>query len=105
MPLVAETVMYEAIQRPGEFIYIPAGCPHAVRNNDDIVAISMNYVDVSNVWLYLWQKNLQDHFDDFEVYTSPDFPGGMSSAQRDLTFGEFKSTRWHELAGKFDILQ
>ena len=104
-PLVSKAVMYKAIQRPGDFIYIPAGCPHAVRNNDDILGISMNYVDISNLWLYLWQKNVGDDFDDFEVYTNPNFPGGMSSKQRDLTFGEFKSTRWHKLKNEFDILE
>jgi uncharacterized RmlC-like cupin family protein len=41
------------MQHPGDLFFIPGGCPHAVRNLDDITGLSMNYVDVSNWWLHL----------------------------------------------------
>jgi oxalate decarboxylase/phosphoglucose isomerase-like protein (cupin superfamily) len=33
---------YEIIQEPGQLIYIPPSCPHAVENLDDIVGIALN---------------------------------------------------------------
>ena len=36
------------VLHPGEVIYIPNGVPHQVRNLDDVIAVSMNYVDADN---------------------------------------------------------
>ena len=33
----------------GEVLFVPAGCPHGVRNVTDTVAISANYIDSSNL--------------------------------------------------------
>jgi hypothetical protein len=41
----------ETILAPGELLFVPAGSPHQVTNLDDIIAISMNYIDGSNVQL------------------------------------------------------
>jgi hypothetical protein len=102
-PLVATAPVYRGIQRPGELVFIPGGCPHGVRNLDDITGFSMNLLDPSNQWLYLWIKIYNNDFRDFELYTNPHFPRGMRSDLGDLTLGEFKSMRWYEMHDKFDI--
>ncbi|CAB9514273.1 HSPB1-associated protein 1 [Seminavis robusta] len=33
---------YEIIQEPGQLVYIPPSCPHAVENLDDIVGVALN---------------------------------------------------------------
>ncbi|GBG23936.1 Bifunctional arginine demethylase and lysyl-hydroxylase PSR [Hondaea fermentalgiana] len=104
MPLAVNAPMYQGTQHPGELIFIPGGCPHGVRNHDDIVGISMNYLDVSNEWLYLWMKLADHDFRDYELYANPAFPRGLRRDQKDLTFGEFKSQHWYaQSANSFDI--
>ena len=58
---------YKATQLPGDLVFIPGGCPHAVRNLDDIHGLSMNYVDSSNYYLHLWVRLLEFDFRDFEL--------------------------------------
>ncbi len=33
---------------PGDLLFVPSGTPHRVRNLDDTVAVSGNYIDSSN---------------------------------------------------------
>jgi hypothetical protein len=40
---------YECVLRPSEILFVPAGCPHAVKNLTHTSAISANFVDVSNL--------------------------------------------------------
>ena len=40
---------FEAILEPGDLIFVPSGMPHAVMNLETSVAISGNFVDVSNI--------------------------------------------------------
>merc|ERR1712194_650941 len=35
---------FEIIQKPGQLVYIPPDCPHAVENLDDTVGLAMNLV-------------------------------------------------------------
>lgn len=37
------------VLEPGDLIFVPAGTPHQVLNVDDTLALSMNYIDGSNV--------------------------------------------------------
>jgi len=90
-PLMTRAKMYQATQEPGDLVFIPGGCPHAVRNLDDIHGLSMNYVDSSNYFLHLYVRVLQFEFRDFELFTNKDFKQGVWSEQKHLTFGEFKS--------------
>jgi hypothetical protein len=90
-PLVARARMYTTTQLPGDLVFIPGGCPHAVRNHDHIHGISMNYVDSSNYLLHLWVRIMDQDWRDFELFTNKDFRQGVSSTQRHVTFGEFKS--------------
>ena len=47
-PLARNATMFEAVLGEGELIFIPSGAPHAAVNLDATVALSVNYVDVSN---------------------------------------------------------
>lgn len=94
-PLVRYAQKYEAIQEPGELMFIPAGSPHAVTNLEDIHAISMNYVDLSNIHLHLWSCLQSGRWSNFEMFTSQ-MTVGMRSDQTPLRFGEWKSQQWHE---------
>lgn len=46
-PELSDAVFYETILEAGEVIFIPGGSPHQVSNLDDIVAVSMNYLDAA----------------------------------------------------------
>lgn len=35
---------YEIIQEPGQLVYIPPNCPHAVENLEDTIGLAMNFV-------------------------------------------------------------
>ena len=64
---MARAKMYKTTQLPGDLVFIPGGCPHAVKNLDDIHGLSMNYVDSSNYYLHLWVRLLEFDFRDFEL--------------------------------------
>jgi len=100
-PLFEKVNMFYAIQKPGDLVFIPGGNPHAVRNNDHIHSMSMNYVDASNYYLHLWTILNDEDWRGFELMSNGDFPEGLDSSQQDLTWGEFKSTNWS--AKTFDI--
>ena len=92
-PLVSDAPMYEVVQYPGELVFVPSGAPHAVMNEDDIVALSMNYVDGSNLWRYLGEKVKLEEWEDIERFDVFKNPMGMSKSMGDVTFGEWKSGR------------
>ena len=100
-PLFEKANMFYTIQKPGDLVFIPGGNPHAVRNNDHIHSMSMNYVDASNYYLHLWTILNDEDWRGFELMSNGDFPEGLDSSQQDLTWGEFKSTNWS--AKTFDI--
>jgi len=105
-PLLKYAELFEGTQEPGDLIFIPAGNPHGVRNLEPIHALSMNYVDGSNVWLHLEQALATGSFADFadfELFTdNASIPFGLRSDQQPLKFGEWKSQRWREVV--FDLL-
>lgn len=95
-PLFARAKMYEAVQEAGDLIFIPANCPHAVRNLDQIHALSMNYVGPSNYLDYLESQLSNRNWRSFELFTGQDIMLGLKSAQETISFGEFKSTSWQK---------
>ena len=88
---------WRGVQNAGEFMFIPGNNPHAVRNLQNIIGWSMNYVDLGNRIEHLREQIMLNKFREVEQMTTADFPHGMNSRQQDLTFGEFKSQRWHEM--------
>lgn len=101
-PLIQHAQMYTAIQEPGELFFIPAGNPHGVRNLEDIHGISMNYVDASNVWLFLMSALSTGDWKAVEMFTDgKTFTHGLQSDQQAMQFGQWKSTPWKHLV--YDI--
>jgi len=47
-PLLKSVPRYECILEPGEIIFVPASSAHQVKNLEDSLALSGNYVDASN---------------------------------------------------------
>ncbi|KAL3877711.1 hypothetical protein ACJMK2_035376 [Sinanodonta woodiana] len=47
-PLLRNVQPRECILEPGDVLFVPAGCPHRVENLDTSLAISGNFVDLSN---------------------------------------------------------
>merc|ERR1740121_651152 len=91
-PLLKYAVRYEAIQEPGELLFVPAESPHAVQNLEPIHGLSMNYVDVSNVGFHLWETMFQEEWRRFEQFTdNVTFQHGLRSSQDHAYFGEWKS--------------
>merc|ERR1712232_1216602 len=68
-PLFRFAQLYSGVQEPGELIFIPGGNPHGVRNLEPIHGVSMNYVDASNVWLFLWHQLAESRWSSFEMFT------------------------------------
>jgi arginase family enzyme len=48
-PDLADAQLYETIQLPGEVLWTPPLCLHAVRNLEFSIAVTENYVDLSNL--------------------------------------------------------
>lgn len=102
-PLTKYAQLYEGVQEAAELIFIPGGNPHGVKNLEHIHGISMNYVDASNVWVYLWETLAERKWREFEIFTdNTTVPHGVRSEQEPMRFGDWKSTRWKDLA--YDIL-
>ncbi|CAB9519225.1 JmjC domain, hydroxylase [Seminavis robusta] len=47
---------YEFIQEPGQLVYIPPSCPHAVENLDDTVGLAMNLVPRDGIANHLHEQ-------------------------------------------------
>jgi hypothetical protein len=56
-PLSVEIPVYECILEPGEILFVPAGLPHQVVNLEDTIAVSMNYIDISNYRMAIEEIN------------------------------------------------
>jgi len=63
-PLSTRPHVYECILEEGEVLFVPAGSPHQVINMEDTIAISMNYIDISNIELALNEIARQDRAGD-----------------------------------------
>jgi hypothetical protein len=48
-PHLSEVALYEAEQLPGEVLWTPPLCVHAVRNLDHSIALTQNYIDLTNL--------------------------------------------------------
>merc|ERR1711972_37028 len=102
-PLLKYAVLYEGVQEPGDLVFIPAGNPHGVRNLDHIHGVSMNYVDASNIWMYILDAVEEENYPAVELFTdNATFTQGLRSGQEALRWGEWKSQRWNKLS--YDLL-
>ena len=89
---------YEIIQEPGQLVYIPPGCPHAVENLDDIIGLAMNMVPLDGVANH-FQEQIQNkaEFGNFDMamdYLLFEDNADKPVATQDplyTTFGEYKA--------------
>ncbi|XP_052263433.1 lysine-specific demethylase 8-like isoform X2 [Dreissena polymorpha] len=108
-PLLAQTSPIQCVLEPGEVLFVPAGCPHRVENLETSVAISGNYVDLSNIDLVKRELTLAGLLDErscdlLEQFNNPDFPSNLWSEIDHLPYEEFKAwAELKELYEKFDI--
>lgn len=80
----------------GELLFVPAGCPHRVENLDISLAISSNFVDLSNLHLVKEELTLNSLLDDrshdlLKQLDDPEFPASMSSDIDHMPWDKFKS--------------
>ncbi|XP_052791172.1 uncharacterized protein LOC128225165 [Mya arenaria] len=105
-PLLAHTHPVQCVLEPGEVLFVPAGCPHRVENLESSLAISANYIDLSN--LHLAQRELtlaallhsRSH-DLLEQLSDPNFPNKHWSDIDHMKFEEFKS--WVKLKEQYEL--
>lgn len=95
-PLLSRATPRQCTLQPGELLFVPYGCPHRVENLEDSLAVSANFVDLSNFYVVLEELKanaLQDpRAEDLLIQmTKDDFPIKMCSQQDNLPWHEFKS--------------
>nr|XP_022313990.1 F-box protein At1g78280-like [Crassostrea virginica] len=94
-PLLHLTHPTECILTEGEVLFVPAGCPHRVENMTSSVAISANFVDMSNWENVLRELELNAFVDPrsqdlLKQFTSCTFDKKMKFYDKEITWSEFK---------------
>ena len=94
-PLLRCADRYECVLQPGECLFVPAGCAHAVRNLDHTLAISANFVDASNLGLVRDELAVAALRSPEaaalpEQLSAPAFDATMDFARGDVPWAEFK---------------
>ena len=106
-PLLSQASPRQCILQPGELLFVPHGSPHRVENLDTSLAISANFIDLSNFQDVLSELRCNALVDPraenlLEQLSATDFPDKMYSQQEDLAWDEFK--QWpREDYSKYDI--
>lgn len=78
---------------------MPAGCPHRVENLTTSLAISSNFVDMSNLEKVKLELGVQAYVDPrsadlLSQFNSQSFDSKMDFKVQNLTFNEFKSLHY-----------
>jgi hypothetical protein len=79
----------------GELLFVPAGSPHYVENLDQTLAISSNYVDLSNLPLVRGELAVDGLINDradnvMEQMNSDSFQSTMNGDIQDMAWKDFK---------------
>ena len=88
---------YEIIQEPGQLVYIPPNCPHAVENLEDTIGLAMNIVPREGIAAHLHHQLHGAEFGVFDLAMNyllfEDHADHPVSTKDPLytTFGEYKS--------------
>lgn len=95
-PLLSLTHPRECILQPGEVLFVPSGCPHRVENLEKSLAISANFVDLSNFDAVRKELRVNGLVDDrarqlLEAFESKGFTCEMDEQQQMLEWEEFKA--------------
>lgn len=106
-PLLTRALPRQCILESGELLFVPYGCPHRVENLQDSLAVSSNFVDLSNFQVVLEELRenalIDSRAEDLLLQMKrDDFPVKMFSQQNDLSWEDFKM--WPRVNYKeFDI--
>ena len=100
-PLLSLTHPQQCVLEPGDLLFVPSGCAHRVENLTLSLAISANFVDLSNFPLVkkelhyrsLVDPNAQELLHQFDDLN---FPSKMFSKQTDLSWERFKKWPRHD---------
>ncbi|KAL4239714.1 hypothetical protein ACF0H5_000518 [Mactra antiquata] len=95
-PLYTLTQPMECILQPGEVLFVPAGCPHHVENLETSLAISGNFVDLSNFSLVKEELSVNSLIDErsAELYkhlSDNDFKSNMFKDLDHLPWKQYKT--------------
>ncbi|XP_045214857.2 bifunctional arginine demethylase and lysyl-hydroxylase JMJD6-like [Mercenaria mercenaria] len=106
-PLLSLTQPIECVLQPGELLFVPAGCPHRVENLETSLAISGNFVDLSNFHLVKEELTVTSLIDErsaelLKQFSDPDFKSNMCSDIDHLSWEQFKTWPAEDYE-KFDI--
>ncbi|RDD43381.1 F-box protein [Trichoplax sp. H2] len=96
----------ECILQPGELLFVPSGCPHRVENLERSIAISANFVDLSNYHRVVEELEYSSMMDNeskvlLSVLTDSKFSTRMNSQQDNLAWKDFKN--WQSLKSNYDF--
>ena len=95
-PLLCLTHPRECILQPGEVLFVPAGCPHRVENLEKSLAISANFVDLSNFEAVCKELKVNALVDEraeqlLKIFESKEFSCEVDEQQQILPWKEFKT--------------
>lgn len=95
-PLLSLTNPRECVLAPGELLFVPAGCPHRVTNLEPSLAISANFVDLSNVDGVIAELKVNSILDEragqlVRIMEGEEFCRDMDEDQEMLDWSEFKA--------------
>lgn len=80
----------------GEILFVPGGCPHYVQNLSSTLAISANFVDLSNFHKVLEELQVNALLDPraadlAQQFRQPSFLPAMKRDMDDLPWADFKT--------------
>ncbi|XP_046554523.1 LOW QUALITY PROTEIN: uncharacterized protein LOC124263846 [Haliotis rubra] len=95
-PLMALAQPLQCDLKQGEVLFVPSGCPHYVENLEVSVAISANFVDLSNLSAVKTELEVSALVDPraedlLKQLEDPKFPQNMDSSIEELPWQQFKS--------------
>lgn len=99
-PLLSRAQPIQCVLEPGELLFVPAGCPHRVENLETSLAISGNFVDLSNIDSVREELAMTSLVDDrshdlYKQLSDPEFKTSMQSDLDHLPWKAFKTwTSW-----------
>ncbi|XP_067671162.1 uncharacterized protein [Haliotis asinina] len=95
-PLMALAQPLQCDLKQGEVLFVPSGCPHYVENLEASVAISANFVDLSNLPAVKKELEVSALVDPraedlLKQLEDPMFPQNLDSSIEELPWQQFKS--------------
>ena len=95
-PLLSLTHPKECFLSPGELLFVPSGCPHRVENIELSLAISANFVDLSNFDKVVSELTVNALRDDrardlLDTLQAAEFDCSMDQEQKHLSWQQFKT--------------